>query len=389
MDNQYDLFIFAGEPSGDLHGEHLLENLKKKRPNLKIKGIGGPRMRAVGLECLLPMEEFQVMGFIDVLSSLPKLYRMFKKIRDEILSAKPSAVLFIDYPGFNLRMARSLKKRKSPSKLLQFVCPSVWAWGKGRIPLMEKNLDKLMTLLPFEPELFSHGSLDVEYVGHPLISRIESHQYDSQWRSEYGIDENQAILTLFPGSREKEIMRNFPLQLSVAKKFLSERKDMTLIVSCSSEKFLPFLKKHLPNQVKIVHPKHLYELMRASHIALATSGTVTLELALHKVPTVVTYAITPLDTFLATQVFRIDLPHYSLPNIIAKGEIFPELFGPNLTEGSLIKHLQEHAMSQLKRSTCIRECERLKDLLGTKNASQEASHTILDAIKSSESSSLK
>ena len=193
MDNQYDLFIFAGEPSGDLHGEHLLENLKKKRPNLKIKGIGGPRMRAVGLECLLPMEEFQVMGFIDVLSSLPKLYRMFKKIRDEILSAKPSAVLFIDYPGFNLRMARSLKKRKSPSKLLQFVCPSVWAWGKGRIPLMEKNLDKLMTLLPFEPELFSHGSLDVEYVGHPLISRIESHQYDSQWRSEYGIDENQAI----------------------------------------------------------------------------------------------------------------------------------------------------------------------------------------------------
>lgn len=376
----YDLFIFAGEASGDLHGEKLLKALQKASPNLKVKGVGGPRMRKAGLDCFLPMEEFEVMGFIDILSSLPHLRRMFKKIREEILTAKPQAVLFIDYPGFNLRMARSLKKHKSSSKLLHFVCPSVWAWGKRRIPLMEKNLDKLMTLLPFEPELFSEHLLDVEYVGHPLITRIESHQYDSNWREQYGIAEDQTLLSLFPGSRQKELERNFPLQLKVAQKFLKDRKDAMLTISCSDEKFLPFLRKHAGDQLKIIQPDHLYELMRASHLAIATSGTVTLELALHRVPTVVTYAITPLDTFLATQVFRINLPHYALPNVIAKDEVFPEFFGPQLTEESLTQALRELAASQLRRERLIRKCEWLKEHLGPKNASDEAAKAVLQSL---------
>ena len=376
----YDLFIFAGEASGDLHGEKLLKALQQASPNLKVKGVGGPRMRKAGLDCFLPMEEFEVMGFIDILSSLPHLRRMFKKIREEILTAKPQAVLFIDYPGFNLRMARSLKKHKSSSKLLHFVCPSVWAWGKRRIPLMEKNLDKLMTLLPFEPELFSEHLLDVEYVGHPLITRIESHQYDSNWREQYGIAEDQTLLSLFPGSRQKELERNFPLQLKVAQKFLKDRKDAMLTISCSDEKFLPFLRKHAGDQLKIIQPDHLYELMRASHLAIATSGTVTLELALHRVPTVVTYAITPLDTFLATQVFRINLPHYALPNVIAKDEVFPEFFGPQLTEESLTQALRELAASQLRRERLIRKCEWLKEHLGPKNASDEAAKAVLQSL---------
>ncbi|CCB89724.1 lipid-A-disaccharide synthase [Simkania negevensis] len=377
----YDLFIFAGEASGDLHGEKLLKALQEARPDLKIKGVGGPRMRKAGLDCFLPMEEFEVMGFIDILGSLPHLRNMFKKIREEILSAKPQGVLFIDYPGFNLRLARSLKKHKTSSKLLHFVCPSVWAWGKRRIPLMEKNLDKLMTLLPFEPELFSHDLLDVEYVGHPLIARIESHEYDSKWRNHYGISEDQRILSLFPGSRQKELERNFPLQLKVAQKFLKERKEFLLTVSCSNEKFLPFLKNHAGENVKIIQMDHLYELMRASHLAIATSGTVTLELALHRVPTVVTYAITTLDTFLATKIFRINLPHYALPNVIAKDEVFPELFGPQLTEKSLTQALHELAASQLRREASIRKCESLKENLGPKNASREAVKAILQTLE--------
>lgn len=379
--SDYDLFIFAGEPSGDLHGERLLNALKEKRPDLKIKGVGGPRMRAAGLDCFLPMEDFLVMGFMDVLSSLPRLRRLFYKVQKEILAAKPQAALFIDYPGFNLRMARSLKRKKSPTKIIQYVCPSVWAWGKRRIPLMEKNLDKLLTLLPFEPELFARHKLDVEYLGHPLISRITSHQYDSNWRALYDIPENQPLLTLFPGSRQKELERNFPLQLKVAQRFLQERKDVALVISCSQDQFLPFLKKKSPPSATIIPPTHLYELMRSTHLAIATSGTVTLELALHCVPTVVTYAITPLDTFLATQVFRINLPYYALPNLIAKDEVFPELFGPRLTEESLMQKLLEQAMSQFKRDVCMRRCEALKELLGPKDASKEATRAILEEIQ--------
>lgn len=380
MNEKCDLFIFSGEPSGDLHGEKIFRALKEERPNLTIQGIGGPRMREAGLDCFLPMEEFQVMGFVDVLSSLPRLYRLFQKIRSKILEIGPKGVLFIDYPGFNLRMARSLKRSKSPSKLIHFVCPTVWAWGKRRIPLMEKNLDKLLTILPFEPSLFSKQRLDVEYVGHPLISRMHSHEYDSNWRRHYQISESEILLTIFPGSRQKELERNFHLQLKAAQTLLKERKDMTLAVSSSSDAFLPFLKKMTHDQIKIIPPKHLYELMRSTHLAIATSGTVTLELALHRVPTIVTYAITSLDTFLATKAFRIKLPYYALPNIIANKEVFPELFGPQLTEHSLTQRLREQAISQFKRSACIQGCDELQDKLGLKVTPREVALSVLNTL---------
>lgn len=380
MTSSYDLFIFAGEASGDLHGENLLKSLKTLKPNLKIKGVGGPRMRKAGLDCFLNLEEFEVMGFIDILSTLPRLIRHFLKIRNEILTSKPTIVVLIDYPGFNLRLARSLKQKKTCPKIVHFVCPSVWAWGKRRIPLIEKNLDKLMTILPFEPELFSPSHLNVEYVGHPLISRINLHQYSTSWRTQYGIGKDQVLLSLFPGSRQKEIERNFPIQLKVAKKLLQQRPDMMLAISCSNKKFLPFLKTFDLGNAKIIQIDHSYEMMRGSHLAIATSGTVTLELALHQVPTVVTFGIKPLDLFIATQIFRINLPYYALPNVIAQEEVFPELFGPNLTVESLTDALSTLATSQLRREQCQLKCRYLKTQLGQKNATEEAAKSILSSL---------
>ncbi len=373
----YDLFLFAGEVSGDLHGEKLLKELYAQRPDLKVVGVGGPKMRALGMECILPMEEFEVMGFIDILSSLPKLRRHFKKIQNEILKSRPKGVVCIDYPGFNLRLANALRKKNSSAKRIHYICPTVWAWGKGRIPKMEKSLDELLTILPFEPDLFSKQKLNATYVGHPLISRVENHEYDPLWHKTYGLEGEQQILSIFPGSREKEILRNFPTQLKVAQKIGQEHPDLTIAISCSDEKFRPLLEKenHL-----IVGPEHSYELMRASHLAIATSGTVTLELALHHIPTVVTFAITPLDVFLAQTVFRINLPHYALPNIIHKGELFPELFGPNLTEANLKGKVTEFMVSEYKRSGCIEKCKKLRSALGKKNASREAARIVLDMI---------
>jgi lipid-A-disaccharide synthase len=371
----YDLFIFAGEVSGDLHGEKLLNSLYELNPNLKIKGVGGPKMRAVGMETFLPMEEFEVMGFIDILSSLPKLIRHFKAIKKEILTAKPKAVVCIDYPGFNLRLAHALYQKKSQAKRIHYICPSVWAWGKRRIPKMEKNLDQLLTILPFEGDLFPRKKLSVSYVGHPLVSRIKSHDYDGNWRKEYGITDKQQILSIFPGSREKELLRNFPLQLRAAQRLQKEHPDLLIAVSCSDKKFLPLL-----NGALIIDPKHTYELMRSSHIAIATSGTVTLELALHQTPTVVTFAIRPIDVFIAQVLLRINLPHYALPNIIGKHEIFPELFGPHFTEDALYKKGMEFLLSQYRRTTCTESCHILKKLLGEKNASQESARAIIESI---------
>ncbi len=375
----YDLFIFAGEVSGDLHGEKLLKELYAQNSALKVKGVGGPRMRALGMECMIPMEEFQVMGFIDILSSLPRLYKRFKKIKEEILKNKPKGVVTIDYPGFNLRMANALYKKGSQAKRIHYICPTVWAWGKGRIPKMERSLDHLLTILPFEPNLFSKNSLESSYVGHPLISRIGNHSYDPHWNEEYGIESERQILSIFPGSREKELHRNFPLQLQVAKEIQKDHPQLLVVISYSDEKLLPLLKKE-GNDLLIVKPKHSYELMRASHIAIATSGTITLELALHHIPTVVTFAINPIDVFIAQNIFGINLPHYALPNIIHEGELFPELFGPNLKRETLHKKAQEFMLSEYVRSDCIEKCKKLKSFLGEKNASKEAARAIIAAL---------
>lgn len=375
----YDLFVFAGEVSGDLHGEKLLKELYSLNPKLKIKGVGGPKMRAVGMDCMIPMEEFQVMGFIDILSSLPKLYKKFKIIKEEILRSQPKSVVTIDYPGFNLRMAKALSKKGSSAKRIHYICPTVWAWGKGRIPKMEQSLDQLLTILPFEPNLFSKDRLETTYVGHPLISRIGNHCYNPQWNKEYDIESERPILSIFPGSREKELRRNFPLQVKVARETQKKHPDLLIVISCSDEKFLPLLKKE-GEDLTIVKPKHSYELMRASHLAIATSGTVTLELALHHIPTVVTFAINPLDVFIAQNIFRIDLPHFALPNIIHDGELFPELFGPNLKEETLYHKVQEFMLSEYVRSSCIEKCKKLKGFLGKKDASKEAARAIIESL---------
>ena len=165
-----DLFIIAGEASGDQLGEGLLQALKPY--NLKVMGLGGPKMRAVGMETVFPMENLQVMGFVDVFFSLPHLIRCFNKTVDAILKAEPKVVVTIDYPGFNLRLARTLKKKGFKGKICHYVCPSVWAWGKKRIPLMAENLDLLLSILPFEKQLFEKTKLPVEYIGHPLVQKI-------------------------------------------------------------------------------------------------------------------------------------------------------------------------------------------------------------------------
>ena len=380
MNKPYDLFIFCGEPSGDLQGEQLIKALKRKSPHLRIKGVGGPRMRKTGFDCFMPMESFEVMGLTDVFLALPRIYRHFIKIRNEILKSKPKATLFIDYPGFSLRMARSLKKRKAESKLLQLVCPSVWAGGKRRIPFMEKNLDKLMTILPFEAKLFSSKLLDVEYVGHHLTTQIKSYEYNGAWRSKYGISNHQKILSLFPGSRRKEIERNFPLQLKAAHKFLEKNPETLLAISFYHEKFRSFFKQFDLKGAKLIHSDQLYELMRASHLAIATSGTITLELALHTIPTVVTYSMRPLDVWIARHILRINLPYYSLPNIIAEREVFPELIGSNLEEDSLFNALQRVCLNRSHRKCFISRCEEVRKRLGNQDACENGANAILKLI---------
>lgn len=351
--SEIDIFVVAGEPSGDLQGSKLIAALLQENPNLRIAAVAGPHMRKLPIQSLFSMENLSVMGFIDVLFAIPKIARLFFAIRASIIKTNPKAVIFIDYPGFNLRLQRSLRKKGFTGKLIHYICPTVWAWGKKRIPLMEKNLDLLLTLFPFEKNCFSKTSLQVEHVGHPLTQSIPVIK-----------KKRTNTLAIFPGSRTTEITRNLPTQLAVAKRLQYE-----IAISIShpdKEALIREIARGTP--CRFVPPEETYTLMQTAKLALATSGTVTLELALHETPTVVGFAIRPIDLFLAQKIFKINLPFYCIVNIIAGEEIFPEFFGPNFTQENLYRAVKKLAAQDYQKVRC---------LLTTKNASQEAARLIL------------
>ncbi len=366
-----DLFIIAGEASGDQLGEGLLQSLYEQNPKLQIQGIGGPKMRAVGMEIIFPMEELQVMGFIDVLFAFPKLIKYFYKTVNAILKAQPKVVVTIDYPGFNLRLARTLRKKGFKGKICHYVCPSVWAWGKKRIHLMAENLDLLLSILPFEKQLFAATSLKVEYIGHPLMQKLTPQEKPEG-----------ELIAFFPGSRTKEIERNFPYFIRLIKTLQRDYPHYRYAVSVSQEKYRPLLKKMAPDLLFLT-PAELKKLK--PFLAVAKSGTITLELALQEIPTVATYAISTLDVFLAKHIFKVSLPYYALPNLIAGKTVFPELIGPALSDERLLQEVKNLITNPAVWNQCKTECRSVRTLLEApieaKSANQRSAQLILSLLK--------
>lgn len=357
------LFFVAGEQSGDVLGGHLIAALKQRDPTLTLAGVGGPQMRELGMRCPVPMESLQVMGVLEVVRALPKILQRFRQIKREILQANPKAVVMIDYPDFNMLLARSLRKKGYQGKLIHYVCPSVWAWRKGRVKPLAKRLNHLLCILPFEKECFAHTSLPVTYVGHPLIRAIQTHSYETSWNLD-----GTRFLALFPGSRFKEIKRNLPLQLEAAAKF-----DLPVAISVAHPQLESEIRKLAP-KARLV-PGHLrYELMQASDLALATCGTVILELGLHRVPTVVTYKIPPFDYFLGRYVIRLILPSYNLVNLISGYNVFPEFVHADIRVDEVASAMKRLLADPL---ACQTACDELIARLASSDPSQHAAETIL------------
>jgi lipid-A-disaccharide synthase len=368
LQNQKSLFLLAGEQSGDLLGKNLIISLKESFPTLKLCGVGGAYMKKAGMEVIQPMESLQVMGFYDVIRSFPRLYASFKKIKNEILRLRPSAIVLIDYPDFNIRLAKALRKSGYDGKIIHYVCPSIWAWRKKRIFPLAKNLNHLLTILPFEKQLFTNTQLPVTYVGHPLVSTIDNHLYDSQCHFP------KPLIAIFPGSRKREIALNLPLQLAAAEKLGS---TYTIAISVARPELRDVIQKYTGTKHLFVPAEKRYELMQSATAALATSGTIILELGLHAVPTVTTYALSTLDYLLGRYIFRIHLPFYTLVNIICDQAVYPELIHRKISVEEVYRSLEKIVENQ----KFVRDkCSRLKDLLKEQNASQMAAKIIFEEI---------
>lgn len=372
------LFIFAGEPSGDVHGGHLLKALKRLMPHLHATGVGGPQLRAQGLETILPMEEFEVMGFTDVLLSFPRLLRQFRLVKRHILEMQPKAVVLVDYPGFNLRLAKALRKEGYKGKIIQYISPTVWAHGKKRIRQMASTLDLLLTIYPFEAACYAATDLQVAYIGNPLKEYVQDHPYETEWQKQVGMPAGGRLLSLFPGSRKGEIDRNLPKLLATAERLIEEDPSALIAISCAHDETFKQVKLHLENSplrlnldTFLIPKRYTYEMMRDSHAAIAKSGTVTLELALHRCPTVVIYQLAGLNRFVAKWIMRLNLPYYCIVNILANRGIFPELIAKKFTDEEIWLQLKELWKPGNAREACQRGCDSAHALLDKREASIE------------------
>ncbi len=355
------IFIFAGETSGDLYSAMLLMELKQKLPDVHFWGVGGPSSKDL-IERVLPMEKFQVMGLSDVLKALPRLVTSFYTLKKQILSKNPEMCIFIDQPSFSIKLAKKLREAGYKGKIVQYVAPTVWAWKKERADEMAKYFDLLLTLFDFEPKYFAHTKLKTVFVGHPIVELIANDNSQS-----LVFDSERPVLALFPGSRPAEIRRNLPKQLEAA--ILYRKKHPTVQIAVSGSQLPEDL---APQGVALVPFNARYELMKKCHLAIAKSGTVTLELALHEVPTVVTYELSRLNYLMARFVMKVDkMPYFSIVNILAGKEVFIERIKGTFTAKDIAESLEN-----IRYKECVEECQKLKEhvvgsIMPTKIASQE------------------
>ncbi len=334
--------IVAGESSGDALGAGLIRALRGRSPDLQCLGIGGPRMQAQGFTSRVPMDRLSVMGFVEPLGRLPELLRIKRDLVRELSADPPDVFIGIDSPGFNLRLARDLHERGI--RTVQYVSPSVWAWGAGRIHAMARCLDLALTLFPFEAAIYEAHGIPVRCVGHPLADTLpagDPEQGRSSARGALALPGEAPVLALMPGSRRGEVQRLGAIFLEAAARCLQRRPDMHFVIPCASPerrqqieqllgRFDPRLSEHCHLLDGDAHTA-----MRAADLVLLASGTAALEAMLLKRPMIVAYRLAPLTWMLASRLVRV--PHVSLPNLLAGLELVPELLQGAVTVPALLR----------------------------------------------------
>lgn len=384
INTPYDIFIFAGEPSGDQIGGELITQLRKEREELSITGIGGPSMRAAKMECLLEMEQFQVVGLFPVIAKLPKILKHFFAIKKEILEKQPKLVILIDYAEFTMRLAGSLRKSGYKGLIYQYVAPTVWAWRPGRVQLMAKYFDKLFAIFPFEPDWFKQSTLPTIYVGNPVVKRVLSAQLEP-----ISPPKEKKICLIFPGSRPHEVKSQLTRFAKLAKRLSEEDSTLYFGISLASNKLLPLILTITKEagleegeHFEFFTPKASFSWMKIGELAVTKTGTISLELALAKVPTVAIYHLSWIEQFLINLFFPKKLKKqkfFCLPSIIAKKEVFKELIGKNLTEQTLYEEAKLLLNSAKAREKCRQACESVIALLGPDDAAKKVATEILEA----------
>lgn len=361
-------YIIAGEPSGDLHASFLMKEIKNNDKDADFRCWGGDLMEQNGGEIVKHYKELAFMGFVEVLLNLKTILNNLVICKTDILLYQPDVVILVDYPGFNLKIAKFAKENNF--KVVYYISPQIWAWKKSRVNLIKKYVDKMLTILPFEKEFYAKYNYEVDYVGHPLLDEIEhTNGEEHNFREQYSLSE-KPIIALLPGSRKQEIKKMLPLLLQVVDYFT----DYQFIISGVTWQEISLYKNILKEKnIPILFDNDL--LLRHASAALVTSGTATLETALYNVPQVVCYKGNIISYYIARWLIK-DIQHISLVNIIADKEIVRELIQKELNLKNLQKELKKITDDSEKIEQIQKDYLFLRKKLGGKGTSKRAADII-------------
>ena len=374
MRMEKEILIIAGETSADQHGAALVNQLKASSKGMSFFGIGGEKLRMEGVQLVEHSGNMSVMGFVEVVSHYRLIRTVFNKVLSECEKKNPARAILIDYPGFNLRLAKELKKRNIP--VTYYISPQLWAWKEKRIDVIRGCVEQMLCIFPFEEDWYHQRGIKAVYVGHPFLDGQSQPMERYEFFEKHGISHDAIIVALMPGSRQQEVNRHLKTMLKTVE-IINKEAEITVIVGKAPGVELP---KNI--QGKIFVESDIPEMaLKYASLGIVSSGTISLLSAIFGIPSVVIYKMNPVTWMVAKAVTQV--PYVSMTNLIAKEEVLPELLQKNARPEKISDYLKEWLQSEVMRERTVNQLAEVKDCLGGPGASKKAARLILDCLETS------
>ena len=373
------LMMVAGEVSGDAHGAGLIRSLRQNCNNADLFGIGGEKMLKERFRPYFMLDTLQTHGLVEVIQHLPRLYQTLWRMREALDEEKPDALILIDYPGFNLKLAAYARKKGIP--VIFFNSPQIWAWRKGRLNMIKTVVDKMIVLFPFEKKIYQQVDVDVSWVGHPLMDEMQIENDSGEFRRQYGLQNNIPLLAIAPGSRPSEMQRHLPTLLEALPRIREKTGEIQCMLPLAESLDLKEIKNITevsPVPVTLVQEQFI-EAIRACDAAIVASGTASLQTALALTPFVIVYRVSPLTFWIARHLA--DTKYIGLVNVLAEREIVPEILQNDFTVSNITKAAVRLLQDEDYRATMICQLKTTRSKLGEPGAYDKAALCIENTLR--------
>jgi lipid-A-disaccharide synthase len=370
--------IVVGEASGDLHGAHLVRALKAQLPDSEICGVGGNHLQTEGVTLLSNSDALAVVGVYEVIKKLHTVFRVYKKLSRYLREHRPDLLILVDYPEFNLRLARVAHRLKIP--IAYYISPQVWAWRSSRVRLIRRLITKMIVIFPFERAFYRKHNVDVDWVGHPLVERVIPSLTKEEFCQNHALDPSKPLIGLLPGSRESEVERLLPVMLDATQRILQQEPSVQFVLPlASSLEQSTLFEDTLPSYVHLIHHQ-TYNSINAADLIVTASGTVTVETAILETPMIITYIVSPLTYWLGK--LFINVPYIGMVNLIAGKPVAPELIQTMVTGEAISREVLTLLHDSNKLIRTKQELRQVHKKLGEPGAPDRAAAAIVSILNS-------